>query len=592
MIPSSSFKSFTEDLRSLIRHWRGITLRKLLYLPRILKSEERRLLIFLFIIAAISAAGIFGRVYVRLTSPIPAVGGSHVEGMLKEPRVINPVFASQDPERDLARLLFSGLVTYSSRGVAEPDLAERYEISNDGKIYTVTLRPELYWHDGERLDADDVIFTVRMIQNPIYKSPLRVNWQGVTAEKLDPRTAQFTLRTPYAPFIENFTVGILPKHLWEQVDPVHALRHELNLKPVGSGPYVFDRLKQAKDGSLISYQLTRNTRYHREGPYLKRMIFLFFKTEEELLGAWRKGIVEALGTAPPSLHPELASHRSRLASLGMPRIFGLFFNEKKQPFLASHKMREAIARALNKETIIERVLSGGAAPADLPLPWISVKNSPDAAEETLFAYNPDRSRELLEKEGWKDGDGDGIREKRSRSKGKETVTPLRITLVTSDWPDLVRSGKEIKTMLKDIGMDVAVESRPFAELEASVIRPRNFELLLFGQVYGYEPDPFAFWHSSQIKDPGLNISFYANKKADKILEDTRKTSDPAARDAGYLAFSDILIKDLPAVFLFSQLYTYLLPEALHGVDLARISLPADRFNEANRWYKTTDRVFR
>ncbi len=583
-------KSFLEDARYLMRHWRRVTPRKLLYLPRLLGHEERRLLLFLLLITAISAAGIFSRIYTRITEPIPEVGGSYVEGMLKEPRAINPVFSSNDAERDFARLIFAGLITYSPQGSAEPDLAERYEVSDDAKTYTVFLRPNLYWHDGETLDADDVIFTVRMIQNPLYKSPLRVNWQGVTAEKIDDRTIRFSLRTPYAPFIENLTVGIVPMHLWERIDPAHVLRHELATKPVGAGPYMFNRLRQAKDGSLISYQLIRNSRYHHTGPYLKRITFLFFKTEEELLGAWRKGIIEGFAPVPPAARQELSPHKSRTVFLHMPRIFGLFFNEKKAPILASHKVREAIARAINKQILVNLVFGEGAIPADFPLPWLGIKSSPTISSS--YAYDRDFGKKLLTDESWKDSDGDGFREKKTRAKGKDTTTPLRLTLITSDWPDLTRTASELKTMLKEIGIDIAIESRPFTELEASVIRPRNFELLLFGQVYGYEPDPFAFWHSSQLKDPGLNISFYTNKKADKILEDARKTSDPAAQSDQYLAFSELLTRDLPAIFLFSQLYTYLLPENLHGVELARISLPADRFNNVHQWYKKTERVLK
>ena len=210
----------------------------------------------------------------------------------------------------------------------------------------------------------------------------------------------------------------------------------------------------------------------------------------------------------------------------------------------------------------------------------------------LYPFNPDESRLLLEKSGWKDTDNDGIVEIKKRDRGKDVLIPLRLTLATSDWPDLVNTAELIKQFLRDIGIDVTIEARPFSELESEIIRPRNFDMLLFGQVYGYEPDPFAFWHSSQTKDPGLNVALYSNKKIDTLLETARKTTDKTIRNANYESMQKIIATELPSVFLYSQQYLYLLPQNIRGVELFKISLPADRFNEINRWHRTTRRVLK
>ncbi|MBI2640864.1 MAG: peptide ABC transporter substrate-binding protein [Candidatus Sungbacteria bacterium] len=519
---------------------------------------------------------------------MPQIGKSYTEGLLKEPRSINPLFAVQDADRDIAHLIFSGLLAYSNSGELIPDLAEQYEVSGDGKSYTIFLRKNAWWHDGKPVGAEDVIFTVKTIQNPYYKSVLRANWQGVTAEKLDDYTIRFTLKTPYAPFIENLTTGILPKHLWESINPEQALLHELNLKPIGSGPYKFDNFKQEKDGSVSWYRLKRNPKYFREGPYLKKITFVPFSTEEELLTAWKKGLVEGFGPVSSARLSELASGRFSVHAISMPRIFGIFFNEKGSPALADLKVRQAIARSIDRNELIEKILPGGAASVATPLPFLKTTEGEAAA----YPYDLEKARELLEQAGWKDTDGDGLREKRTRQKGKEVVDNLRFTLTTSDWPDLLHAAEIIRGKLREIGIDVTIEKRPFSDLETTVLRPRNFEILLFGQVYGYEPDPFAFWHSSQIKDPGLNIALYSNKKADQILEEVRRTSDAAARFKKYEEFSQIVSKDLPALFLYSQLYLYLLPSDIRGADISKISLPSDRFNEINKWYRETKRVLK
>lgn len=569
----------------ILSYLKSLSLKRILYLPRLFSADERRLVFFVLAIGLAAGGTLLGRVYIRITIPAPAVGGTYTEGMLREPRVINPVLAANDADRDIARLIFSRLVTYKGNGTIEYDLAETLEVSADGKIYTVILRDGVKWHDGKRLTADDVIFTVKMVQNPQFKSPLRANWQGVNAEKINEKTIRFVLRTPYAPFIENLNLGILPRHLWETVGPEQAALHELNLKPVGSGPYQFSRFEQAKDGSLISYEVRRNPGYYREGPFLKKIIFRFFKTEEDALRSLRRGEIEGLGAISSTVYPNLDYQRFALRTLSIPRVFGIFFNKRQAPSLADKKIREAIARALDKKTLAEN-MAGGAVASQGPLPFVENEDG------VVYDYDLKTARALLEEAGWKDEDSDGIREKTIKEKGKSTTTPLRFTLSTSDWPDLIRTADSVALMLAKAGIKVEVKILPFTDLETSVIRPRNFEMLLFGHVYGYEPDPFAFWHSSQIKDPGLNISLYANKKADELLEQARRISDATERAAKYKEFSKLVLADLPAVFLYSQLYYYLVPADVKGMGMEKISLPADRFNDVNLWYKKTKRVLK
>ena len=568
------------------RYWKLLTLRKFLYFPRILPPHERRILLFLACIIVISGVGALTRIYLRITVPVPNVGKSYREGLFKEPRTINPIFAAEDAERDIARLVFSGLFTYTGEGKLAPDLAKELQISDDGRIYTILLRDTIQWHDGKPVTADDVIFTIKTIQNPQYKSILRANWQGVDVQTLNERTIRFSLKTAYVPFVENLTVGILPKHLWEGISPEKAPLHELNLKPVGSGPYLFDRFKQNNDGSLLWYRLRRNKEYHREGPYLDTITFFFFKEEDAMVKALQKGTVDGFGPVTARRLETIGFSKSKMYPVQMPRIFGLFFNQKQSPLLADKGVREAIAFAVDRNLIAKIGTSGGASATYAPIPFHTI------GIENPYPFDADRAMTLLEKSGWHDTDGDGIREKKTKEKGEEITTPLAFTLATSDWPDLIRTAELVKQMLRAVGIDVAIEKRPFSELESTVIRPRNFQILLFGQVYGYEEDPFAFWHSSQARDPGLNITLYNNKKADSLLENTRHTIDTAPREEKLNEISKILLQDIPAVFLYTQLFLYVLPADMKGVLLSQIALPADRFNEANKWHRDTTRVLR
>ena len=558
-------------------------MRKLLYLPRILNSQEKRAIWFLIFIILLSGGGLVNRIYLKATLSVPKVGKTYIEGALKEPRAINPIYAAQDTDRDFARLIYSGLFIYNGEGKIIPDLAENYEVSSDGKNYTVRLKKNIFWHDGKSLNADDVVFTIKTVQNPLYKSVARANWQGVEIEKIDQETVRFSLRAPYAPFTENLTLGILPKHLWENISPEQALLHELNLKPVGSGPYKFSGIKTVADGSILWYELARNSKYHREGPYLTKITFLFFKSEDALTAALNRGAIEGFGPAANIKLSELEQSKS-VYTLQMPRIFSLFFNDKKNTILADKKVRLALNLAVNKNELAQKI-TGGAVPAYSPLPFFAYEN------KNLSIYDPAESRKLLDQAGWKMQENGG-RAKKIKEGRRENTVFLNFKLVTIDSPELLRTADLIKNMLGEIGIKVEIEKKSFNDLETKILRPRDFEVLLFGQVYGFEADPFAFWHSSQIKDPGLNITLYTNKKVDQILEETRRLADPLQRKKKYEEFSNLVMADMPAVFLYSQSYSYLLPTDIKGVNLSKISLPADRFNEINTWYRTTKRVFK
>lgn len=552
-----------------------------------MSAKERRFALAFVALAVVTGGALATRLYWGATAEIPAVGSSYTEGILDEPHSINPIFAVKDADRDLIKLIFSGLLTYDGDGNIKPDLAESYDISADGKIYTITLRKNLQWHDGKPLNADDVLFTIHTIQNSQYRSPLRMNWHGVEMEKINDLTIRFTLRAPYTPFIENLTTGIIPEHIWDPVTPEQAPLHEANLKPVGSGPYMYSDYRQQKDGSITSYTLTRNPHYYQTGPYIQTITFMSYKTEDDLFAAWRRGVIEGFGPVAPERLSQINKNKSLLISASMPRIFGIFFNQKQAPLLQDDRVRQAIAEAIDKVKIAQSQHFSKSAPADYPLPWMG-SDSP-----APFAFNPDDARTLLAQAGWKDQDDDGILDKNMKDEnGKSMSTALRFTLTTSDWPDLLQTADILKQMLHEVGIDIIIEKKTFSDLETQSIRPRNFEILLFGQVYGYEPDPFAFWHSSQMKDPGLNITFFANNQADKLLEDARRTQDTAARDQMYHDFSQIIAKELPAVFLFSQTYLMLLPADIQGAGPVKISLPSDRFNEIATWYRSTKRIFK
>lgn len=568
---------------------RGIGRRRWFYLPRLFSRREKMMLLVLAAAAVVSFFWLTNRIIARITIPVPAVGGIFREGVTREPQFINPIYASNDTDRDLVNLVFSKLVRYNSSGTPIMDLAESIEISPDGKSYTIHLRRDVLWHDGESFSADDVLFTLKTIQDSNYKSPLRQNWQGVTVEKADENTVRLTLRQPYAPFIENLAVGIIPEHLWRKVPRETAILSDLNLKPIGTGPYKFDTLTRREDGSLISVALVRNSDYHLAGPYLEDIQFLFYKDEEQVIAAYRRGEVDSLFLTSAANAGKLEQLDVEIHKLHLPKIFAVFLNPGANPALARKAVRQALSLAIDREAIVAKSAEGGGIVVNSAIPDGTLGFNPDIPKA---AFSPADAQTLLKNDGWKDSNSDGVLE-RTEVKGKNrTVQKLEVRIVTSDVPELAKAAELVRDMWQAIGVKAEVKALPVSELETSMIRPRAYEALIFGEVFGHDPDPFAFWHTSQLKDPGLNIALYSNLAVDKLLEDARQTNDTKARGDRYRDFQKIVNDEIGALFLYSPEDYYIIRKSIKGVTLGAIALPEERFNGINEWYTGTRRAIK
>jgi len=183
--------------------------------------------------------------YYLKTQAIATYGGEYIEGIVGQPTHINPIIsASNNADDDLSQIIFSSLFKYDSQGSITNDLADSYEISDDKTQYSIHLKKGVLWHDGQELTAADVLFTINLISDPAYKSPLRSNWQGIETSSSDDYSLNFQIKTPYTGFLNNLTFGILPKHIWESVAPEKFSLTDLNLEPIGSGPYKYSSFQK------------------------------------------------------------------------------------------------------------------------------------------------------------------------------------------------------------------------------------------------------------------------------------------------------------------------------------------------------------
>jgi len=558
-------------------------------------SGKEKILFCLFsVMAIVSGIAIVSRISQSYMVTVPAYGGSFSEGIIGTPRFINPVLAMSDSssERALVQLIYSGLLRAGTNGELEPDLAQKYEISEDGREYVFTLKNGIVWSDNYPITADDIVFTIQTVQNPTIRSPKKSSWDGVTVEKVDQKTIKFTLKQPYAPFLENVTMGILPKHIWGDLAPEEFVYSSYNNNPIGSGPFKIKEIKQNKSGIPESYTLTAFEKFALGKPYLGDITIRFYPNYEKLAEGYLSREVLSIAAPSPKNVQSLKIPGTQIKTTPLPKIFSVFLNQNQQQLFLDKTVRKALDTAIDKDKIISDVLIGYAAKIEGPLPpgVVGFQNATETSSDEDGYDRIEAAKDILTRDGWKLNPETGIMEK--KAKKKPTVT-LQFSLAISEDAELKKTAETIKKAWEKIGARVDLKVYEEGDLVQTVIRPRKYDALLYGEVVGRDPDLFSYWHSSQRFDPGLNIALYANVSADKLLEKAREESDREKRAALYQKFQqEEVMRDIPAIFLYSPSFIYLVPENIQGVDLSGMAVVSDRFVNAYKWYARSQKVWR
>lgn len=549
------------------------TLKQLRLLSKVLQPKDRSLIRLWSGLAVAAVITLITQVLVANLHFQPASGGTLTEGMVGTPQYINPVLARASTIDDvLTHLTFRGLMTIDADGQIVPDLASTLTSSNEGKTYTAKLRPNLRWSDGEELTSHDVVFTFETIIDTSYKSPLAPAWRGVTLTATDDQTVVFTLPAAANSFPSLLTTGLLPAHAWLDTSPQTFALAELNTKPtISNGPFQFQSLTKDRNGTIRSYTFARNKLYHHSAPYLDKLIVKFYPDQPQALEALGDRSIDTLGNITLADVDDVTK-QERITAWPIAQLTAIFFNQGKNPALKTKEVRQALASAVDREPIITDVLHGYATPIIGPiLPGALAYN------ESLkrFDYNPVAAEKILEDAGWKRNE-QGIRQKGSQQ--------LTFTFSFVDEPTSKATAERIVAGWRAIGAQVEGKMISPGDIQRDVIRPRNYEALLFGQRYEADADPYLFWHSSQQRDPGFNLSVFFNKKIDQDLEDGRVTTSIDQRRTDYLDFQNILADEVPAIFLYQSQYLYAHPKSLRGIEAKRLVAGADRFLDVDNWY--------
>lgn len=511
------------------------------------------------------------------TTLMPKVGGEYTEGLVGQPITLNPLIGGiNETDRDLIELLFADLIT----------LSEKYEVSADGKTWTIDLKPDLKWSDEIPLNADDVVFTLETIQAPETASPLASSWQGVSIERISERSVAITTKTPYAFFLDNLkNFKIAPRHIFESIPPQNLRLSNYNLEPVASGPYQFVRYEKEKDGFITKYAFSSNPYYALSRALIPSFNVSFFKSYQDAIIAFNQKAIDGLGGFDPANINELKiTHR--VLEINVPRYYAVFLNQSANPALKEPEVRAALDSATPKREIIDAVFGSRALLTSGPiLPYIEGYDSsvykPDASS------TPRSAVELLEKAGWKLG-ADGTR---TKTIGK-TLTKLEFEMAVPDIEFLTATAKKIQEAWKALGIGLTLNVLSPAELSSTLLKTRNYQMVLFGNILRGNPDIFSFWHSSQRFSPGLNLSLYENPTVDKLLEGVRQQFDETKRAESLSKIQAQIYAAHPAIFLFSPTYLYATTEDLGGFEEQFITTTSHRFANVSTWYLETSRVFK
>lgn len=548
-------------------------------------TQKQKYLFGIFIILLIiGCIGTTATLYRSTTIIVPTYGGSFVEGIVGSPRFINPVLASSNPDKDITEIVYAGLMTYREDGTYIPELAEEYTVSEDGMIYNFTLKKDIKFHDGKPLTAHDVVFTVQLAQNSAVKSPLRPEWTGVTATVLDDYTVQFILETPYAGFLRTATLGIMPKHLFENLAPNQIIFSEYNINAVGAGPFKIKKVIKDSIGIPKKLLLRRNNTYTLGKPFLKKITFQFYTSLELAQKSLQKKSIDGLHSVATKDVPLFQNKKYTIQHGALSQVFALFLNQNRQDIFLDTEVRKAIDIAIPKEAIIKRIFSDYGTTLCGPIPPSMPGYIPcnETISHKTGQERINRASEILKSNGWK-RNNEGLLTKNG------TVLEFKVALPNNS--ELKETAAMIETTLSDIGINMKQQIFEPGNFDQDIIRPRSYEALLFGQIYEHDTDSSAFWHSSGQTDPGFNIGLYANAKADKLLKETLQKDSLPERKNLYSDLNNIFSQDIPAIFLYTPNFIYITETNVILPIQKAIIKPHHRFASIHTWYRYTNRVW-
>ncbi|MGD9091941.1 MAG: ABC transporter substrate-binding protein [Anaerolineales bacterium] len=515
----------------------------------------------------------------------PETGGVYSEALIGSFGRLNPLLNYYNPaDRDVNRLIFSGLVAFDDRGLPVGDLAESWGISNDGTSYSFSIRPDATWHDGEPVTSDDVAFTVELMRDEAFPTPedIRELWEEVEVIILEDKTLQFRLPEPFSPFLDYLSFGILPKHLLEDIPSEELVDADFNMEPVGSGPYRFDQLI-TENGAINGVVLNANDDYYDERPFIDQVVFQYYPDTVAALEAYREGEVLGVSTITRETLPEvLKEPELNLFSGRLPQLSLIYLNldDPSLPFFQDDSIRRALLMGINRQRLVDQVLGGQSIIADGPIPpgtWAYYEGI------DRLAYDPEAALRIIKEAGYTiPAEGGGVRMKDDIALSFEMVYPdspvheVIANLIQADWEQL--------------GINVDLIPVTYQELIEDNLEPRNYQAALvdLNMTRFPDPDPYPFWDQAQTTG-GQNYAMWDDRQASEYLEQARVAVNIGQRTKAYHNFQVRFTQEMPALPLTYAIYSYAVDGQVQGVRMGPLFNPSDRFSTLPSWFLIVNR---
>lgn len=505
----------------------------------------------------------------------------YTEGIVSKSGIqnINPLFVDyNEADREVSRLVFSGLMKYDPSLKAVVDDVGKLSINEDKNRYTFVVRDGLKWHDGKPLTVEDVYFTYHdIIANPAFPNEiLKTNFSGVEIVLVDEKTIEFVLEKPNVFFVTNFTTGILPKHILKNVGADEILSNEFNKMPIGSGPYMLTEPVEAFSDGRMQVTLAKSPFYYGDPLNIEFLRFITYPTMDLLVSEVdsMNGIVKITGDYIANFR---SNERFSLISYQLPQYTGVFFNMDSKILKDNKLVRISLLKATDKSVLLKQFVDK--IPVDTPLMELN---------QSEWEYQPaiDQAQGALKDAGFlydkEDTEKQGIRY-------DEDGNALELNMIARLYDEGTSQFEETKAVVnylndvwESIGFSIQVEFLALEDFNTRVAS-RAYDLLLVGQSLGYNLDTYSYWHSSQANPLGQNLANYKSFAVDSLIEDVRSTFDEEKR-SGYLKeLAKQLKEDVPAIFLYRPVYYYASDGKVSGILMDNVVFPSDRFFNVSKW---------
>ncbi|HEY60513.1 MAG TPA: peptide ABC transporter substrate-binding protein [Anaerolineae bacterium] len=516
----------------------------------------------------------------RLIRPASTRGSVYTEALIGRLQRLNPVLDYyNNVDRDIDQLLFDSLISFDSRSLPQPELADSWGVSFDGLSYNFELNPDAVWHDGTPVTSEDIAFTIDLLRDPdsVLPEDLKVFWKNIDVISLGEKTLQIRLAEPFSPFMDYLTFGILPKHILGGLTYAEVINSSFNLQPIGSGPYLFERLL-VEDGEIVGVILSANEEYYREPPFISQFVLRYYPDVASAYAAYQEGVVQGIGEVTLDMLPTILANQELLIySSSKPEVLMVLLNlnNDQVPFFQDKDVRRALLMGLDRQRLIDNVMQGQGIIADVPLlknTWAYYDANPHVY------YDIQNAIDLLQEMGYVvDTVGGGVR--------KKDGVPLSFELVHPDDEIHTELAKRIKENWTKLGVEVTLITVPYDTLVLDYLQPLTYQAALLDLNFSRspDPDPYPFWDQAQ-QSGGQNYSQWENRIVSEYLETARVSTDLEERAKLYRNFQVIFSDELPALPLFYPVYNYAVDDGMGAIRMSAMYDTCDRFYNVTQWY--------